>query len=892
MQKNNKQQGLAKPQGLTTTKVDQLLAQYGLNEIKDVSKTSVLTILVRQVKSNFLIYLLITAMLISFAVGKTITGDTIAVIIFVVVLAGFMQEYRAEKTIQALKSLLVPVTIVIRNGKEQEISSTNIVPGDVVVLRAGEKIPADCLLLEEQELRVNEAILTGESGEIRKKSGAEQKYSEKNMVFMGSYVVNGRGMAKVLHTGMNTRFGAIAGLVSTTQKELPLQKKVNVIAKYMTIIALAVSVITGILMLTRSPMITGELITTVLILVIALSVSAFPEGLPVVLLTTLASGAYRMAKQHAIVNRMSIIETLGETTVICADKTGTITRGEMTVTHLFANNKSFQVTGSGYESVGNILFKNNVVAKNTEPVLQLLIKSAVLCNDAVIQQTYDAQTSNHVFKTIGTPTESALLILAAKAGIYKDDLFCDRIHEIPFSSERKMMSVLCKHGKEKVVYSKGAPEYLLKHCKFMQTSKGVISLNDRERKKIFSENNKMTRNTLRTVGFAYKKTHGSATSHTEEGFIFVGIAGIEDPPRQEVRDAIRVCQRAGIQVKMITGDNKETALAIAKEIHLQGKSIEGEQLDNMTDEELSAIVQSTVLFARVKPEHKLRIVHALKLKGEIVAMTGDGVNDAPALKEAHIGIAMGKNGTDVSRSAADLVLQDDHFSTIVNAISEGRTIFSNIRKFVTYQLSCNLAELLILFVGVLVSPVLGWQIPLLVALQLLFMNLVTDNLPAITLGFNPGSKDSMQEKPRKKTSILSTHLIGLLIFTACVLAFFVLGAYYAAFNKLGMSSESARTIALVTLICLEIGSAFTFRSFRKGVFTRSPFVNPWLFCASVVSLLATGAVVYVPALNTVFETVPLTLTGILVAISAAVMFVILFDLLKYVNNKKRFFEVG
>ncbi|MDO8660578.1 MAG: HAD-IC family P-type ATPase, partial [Candidatus Woesearchaeota archaeon] len=431
---------------------------------------------------------------------------------------------------------------------------------------------------------------------------------------------------------------------------------------------------------------------------------------------------------------------------------------------------------------------------------------------------------------------------------------------------------------------------LLEHCLFVQ-KKGIVKLTAKERKKIIEANKKMNCAALRTVGFAYKKTNNSAKKHTEKGFIFVGLVGIEDPPREEVCEAILVCQRAGIQVKMITGDHKETALAIAKEIKLQGSLIEGEQLENMTDEELSTIVQSTAIFARVKPEHKLRIVRALKLKGEIVAMTGDGVNDAPALKEAHIGIAMGKNGTDVSRSVADLVLKDDNFGTIVSAISEGRTIFSNIRKFVTYQLSCNLSELLILFIGVLVSPFLGWQIPILVALQLLFMNLVTDNLPAITLGFNQGSRDVMTEKPRKKTNILSKQLIALLIFTGCVLALFVLGVYYVAFNRLGVSSESARTIALVTLICLQIGSAFTFRSFRKGVLTRSPFVNPWLFFASVVSLLATGAVVYTPLLNIVFETVPLTLTGIFVAISAAVMFVILFDLLKCVNNKKRFFEL-
>jgi len=872
--------------GLTKREVEKRLEQHGLNEIKDISKTTLLKILLRQIKSNFVIYLLIVAMLISFFVGKSVTAYVILAVIVMVIIVGFVQEYRAEKAISALKGMLVPVSIVIRDGKEQEVQSVNIVPGDILLLRNGEKIPADCILLEEQELRMNESVLTGESKEIRKKAGNEKNYTDENLVFMGTYIVNGRCIAKVIYTGMNTQFGKIAGLISTTEKELPLQKKVNKIAKYMAIIAIIISVLTGILMLSQSAVINEEIIISVLILVIALSVSAFPEGFPVVLITTLAFGARRMAKQNAIVNRMSIIETLGETTVICSDKTGTITKGEMTVKRIFAGNSFFDVTGAGYEAKGDLLYKNKKIDISKELVLNLLIKNSVLCNDAIIERTGE----DYKYKVIGSPTEASLLILAAKAGLFKEDIKFNRIQEIPFNSERKMMSVLCQLNKEKIVYSKGAPEYLIKYCNFIQKKDGIFRLTERERKNILEANKDMTSNSLRTVAFAYKEVKTFTKDHFEEDLIFTGIVGMEDPPREEVKEAISICQNAGIKVKMITGDSKETAMAIAKEIGLRGKLMDGNELDNISDDELAKVISSISIFARVKPEHKLRIIKALKLNGEIVTMTGDGVNDAPALKEAHIGVAMGKSGTDVSRSVADLTLKDDNFNTIVLAINEGRTIFKNIRKFVTYQLSCNFAELSILFIGVLLAPFLGWQIPLLLALQILFMNLVTDNLPAITLGFNPSSKDVMNDVPRKKAEILNKNLILLLIFTGILLAFLVLSSYFITFNILGESLEYSRTVALFSLICLEIVSAFNFRSFRKGVLNRGLFVNPYLVYASAISLIATFLIIYSP-LNKVFETVPLKLGGFIIPIFVSLVLIIIFDLLKYINNRKKFFDL-
>ncbi|MFA5856555.1 MAG: cation-transporting P-type ATPase [Candidatus Pacearchaeota archaeon] len=872
--------------GLTEKEARSKLAQYGKNEIREISKNGPLKILLRQVKSNFIIYLLFFAMLLSFLVGKVPTGITILCVIFMVIIVGFIQEYRAEKALGALKNMIMPVSIIIRDGKEKEEFSINLVPDDIIIFRSGEKIPADCIILEQKDLVVNESILTGESREVKKEAIKQNnKISEVNQLFMGSFVVNGRCIAKIIHTGMDTKFGKIAGMISTAEKELPLQKKVNKIAKYMATIAIIVSLLTGLLMIVRAETLSQEFLIEVLILIIALSVSAFPEGLPVVLITTLASGVFKMAKKNAIVNRISVVETLGETTVICSDKTGTITKGEMTVRKIYSDNNLYNISGTGYEATGKFLLNNKEVDIKKENVLELLFKSAIFCNDTRIERIGD----DNVYKPIGTPTEAALLIMAAKAGIMKDDLEFKRLEESPFNSDRKMMSVLGKYNSKNYVFVKGAPEILLNKCKSIQRNDGVFTLSSKEKSRILNINKEMTNDTLRTLSIAYKKPI-SIKENLEEDLIYLGTVGMEDPPREEVKDSIKICLNAGIKVKMITGDNKETALAIARQIGLRGEVIEGSELDKISEEDLIKKIKNIVIFARVRPEHKLRIVKALKENGEIVTMTGDGVNDAPALKEAHIGIAMGLGGTDVTREVSDITLKDDNFVTIVNAIKEGRTIFRNIKKFVTYQLSCNLAELIILFMGVLLSPYLGWQVPILLALQILFMNLVTDNLPAITLGFNPPSNDVMDEKPRKKADILDKKLIYLLIFTGVILAFFTLFAVYLSHNVFNYDFEVARTVALVSLILLEIASAFNYRSFRKGVLNRSPFVNKYLLFASMISILATIIIIYTP-LNKIFGTVPISLYGWLCALIPTILLILLFDILKAINNKKKFFDI-
>jgi P-type Ca2+ transporter type 2C len=872
--------------GLTEKEAKKNLEKYGFNEIKEIRKISPLKIIIRQIKSNFIIYLLFFAVFLSFFVGEPITAYVILFVIIFVILIGFFQEYKAEKAIEKLKEMVMPTSLVLRGDIQEEILTKEIVPGDIIILRTGEKVPADCIVLSDKNLLVNEAVLTGESDEIEKSSAKNLNFPlKKNFIFTGSFVVNGKCMAKVINTGMNTKFGKIAELISNVEKELPLQKKINSISKYMALIGIIIAFLTGIIILIQSE-INNKIIIEILILTIAIAVSAFPEGFPVVLITTLSMGVYRMAKKNAIVNRMSIIETLGETTIICADKTGTITKGEMTVKKIFLNNEIINVEGGGYEGYGNFILNNYKINPLNHKTLSLLLKTAVNCNDSIIKRTGE----DKLFDVYGAPTEGALLVMASKANIYSDD-FNERLDEIPFSSERKMMSVLCEEKNKKFIYTKGALEYILKRCKYIQRENGIFRLLERDKKRIINEKEKMASDALRTLSFAYKEINSNNLEEKEEqDLIFLGFLGMEDPPREGVKDALISCEKAGIKIKMITGDDKETAISIAKQIGLKPiKVIEGFEIDKLSDKDFFKVVKQATVFSRVKPENKLRIVKILKSQGEIITMTGDGVNDAPALKEAHIGVAMGKNGTDVSKSVADLTLKDDNFVTIVEAIKEGRTIFNNIRKFLTYQLSCNFSELMILFLGVLLMPFFGWPFPILLALQILFMNIVTDNLPAITLGLNKSSKDIMIEKPRKKANILKKKFLIVLSISGSLMVFFVLSTFYITYNIFGQTAENVRTTALLSLIILEIVSAFNFRSFRKPTLTRSIFINPYLFFASLISLIATFLIIYTP-LNKIFETTPLPLLNFLIPFFLGILLILIFDILKRINNKKNFLK--
>jgi P-type Ca2+ transporter type 2C len=864
-------------QGLTQNQVNVLLKQFGLNELKDTSSSSPLKILLRLIKNNFILYLLLVGSLVSFFVGESITAYTILIVMVVIIVISFFQEYRAEQAVKALKKMITQQSKVLRDGKEQEIPSSNLVPGDLLILRIGERVPADCLVVEESELRVNESILTGESQEVKKQVAQSlNQYSDQNLLFMGSFVINGKARAVVIHTGMNTKFGNIANLITTTEKSLPLQDKVNRIAKYMVIVAIVISLLTGILMALRVESWSLTALSSILVLMIALSVSAFPEGLPVVLVTTLAIGATRMAKQNAIVNRMSIIETLGETTVICADKTGTITTGEMTAQKVWLDGRLINISGVGYQGVGKFTEDGQVLDPLKNQSLASLLEAALICNDAQIE--LDDQGGE--YKILGTPTEGSLMVLAAKADLFREDLKGKRVEEVPFNSERKMMSVLYDQSGRKTVYAKGAIEAILKNSKFLQKGNQVVELTKEQISQIEEVHQSLTKAAYRTIALAYKPFKGQGLDYKETDLIFLGFVGIDDSPREEVAESIALCQRAGITVKMITGDNQETALAVANQVGLFGKVLTGEELDRITDQELSNLIKDITIFARVRPEHKLRIVKVLKDQGEIVTMTGDGVNDAPALKEAHIGVAMGKNGTDVSRSVADLTLKDDNFATIVLAIKEGRTVFNNIRKFVSFQVACNWAELSILLLGVIFAPFFGWEIPIFLALQILFMNLVTDDLPALTLGFNSSSKDIMLNKPLRKAQILSKQNIVFMVIATILVTFCTLSAFYLSFNILGKSTEVSRTIAMVTLILLEIACVFSFRSFRFPVLSRSLFINPYLFWASLISIVITVMIIYLP-INSVFGVVPIGLVEWILGVMGAIVLLVIFDLLKY-----------
>jgi Ca2+-transporting ATPase len=808
-------------------------------------------------------------MLASFFVGNAVTGYTLLCVICVVIVVGFVQEYKAEQAVQALRSMLMPVSLVLRDKIEAEIPSRELVPGDIVILRSGERVPADCVLLEEHELRVDESILTGESKDVPKTAIRDlTRQDPEHLVFMGTFILHGRCVCQVIGTGMRTEFGKISGMISAAEKELPLQRKINRIAEYMVTLAFVVSALTAFLLLSRNLPLTPAVLVETLIVVIALSVAAFPEGLPVVLISTLAAGAHRMAHKNAIVNRMSAIEALGETTVICSDKTGTITKGEMTVRKIAVDDIVIDVGGAGYEAEGDLTHKDRAFPVAENASLRLLLQAAVLCNDASIRR------DGRDFRISGSSTEAALLVMAAKAGVRRDSGRGERVDEIPFTSHRKMMSVLVRHGESYAVYAKGAPELLLKRCTAVHRHGAVGKLTEPQQAEILAINRSLTRRGYRTLALATKRTSNMLRDSFEEGLIFLGIVAIEDPPRDEVREAVATCSEAGIRVKMLTGDSKETAMTIASEIGLVGDTLEGEAIDRLTDEELERALPHTAVFARVRPEHKLRIVQLLKRQGEVVTMTGDGVNDAPALKEAHVGVAMGMRGTDVARDVADLTLKDDHFSTIVAAVAEGRTVFSNIQKFTTYQISINLAQVSLIFLALL----LGMPLPLL-PIQILFMNLLSDEVTALTLGFAPASLDVMKRPPRRNAQIISRDAATMLFIAGTIITAGSLSLFAFALYVLHQPLEVARTTALVTMVLFGIVSAFNFRSLRSTLYELPILANRHLTYAAAAAFAMTLVVIYTPA-SAIFETAPIAIESWLLAIGVASTLAFAFDLIK------------
>jgi Ca2+-transporting ATPase len=853
--------------GLSSEEVKRRLEEFGYNELKEKKRVTPFQIFLNQFKDVFVIMLL-AATVISFLIGETVDAITIAIIVILNSVVGFIQEYRSEKAMEAMKKLTAPKARVIRNGDETVVDAREIVPGDIVLLEAGDRVPADGRLVETVDLKADEAVLTGESTDVTKNLGVVKEDTpiadRKNSVFMATHMTYGRGKAVITSTGMKTEFGKIAELVQTMEtEESPLKQKLESFAKKLGIVIVALTALIFALELYEIFVIgvaqSADVIANVLNafeVSIALAVSAVPEGLPAIVTVSLALGARELARRNAILRRLSSAETLGATTVICSDKTGTLTKGEMTVRKIYVNNKIFDVTGAGYEPKGEFLVDGTPISPKENPELELMLRANTLNANA----HYDGK------RVIGDTTEGALIVAAAKAGITKKEAeeTYPRVHEVPFTSERKRMTTVHKMPEGKIVaYVKGAPEMIIERSTHILKDGKIKKFTAEEKKEILAINEQMANDALRVLGAAYNEDlpKGFIEECDEEDFesnlVFLGLSGMIDPPRAEAKEANDRCREAGIKTVMITGDHKLTAVAIAKELGMlhSDKVLTGVELDDLSDEEFGRVVEEVSVYARVSPEHKLRIVKALKKKGEIVAMTGDGVNDAPALKQADIGVAMGITGTDVTREAADIVLADDNFATIVNAVEGGRGIYDNIRKFSFFLLRSNFDELLVIGSFAL----LGLELPL-TAGMILWINLVTDGGPALALTMDPPEDDLMQRPPRDpKEGILHGRIASILV--TFVTQFIGTGIVFAvSFYVLGRPIEEARAMAFVQATLQELVIVWNCRSERHNAFKIGFTSNKFLLVAVLVSAILTVVIPY----TYLFGTAPLNLIDWLV----------------------------
>jgi len=859
--------------GLSSNEAKKRLAQYGPNKLVEKRRVSPLRIFLGQFKDIFVLMLLIAiviSLFITFTKAEAPTIEdyadpiTIGVIVALNAVVGFIQEYRSEKAIEAMKKLTSPKARVMRDGKDTVIPAEEVVPGDIILLETGDRVPADARLIEAVDLKTDEAVLTGESTPVEKITEVVPENTpvsdRRNIVFMATHVIYGRGRAVVTSTGMNTEFGKIAEMVQAIEEEeTPLKAKLEKFAKKLGAFVIIACLVIFILEL-LDPARPGEIMDS-FFTAVALAVSAVPEGLPAVVTVTLALGARELAKRNAIIRRLSSAETLGAVTVICSDKTGTLTKGEMTVRRIYADEKFIDVTGVGYESRGDFLVEGKKIDVEKESVLNLLLHGAALCTNA----TYDGKNIT------GDTTEGALIVAAAKAGFIKEDLEkeCPRIHEVPFTSERKMMTTVHKVGENRLLaYVKGAPEIVLARCTKIMRDRKIERLTVKEREKILKVNENMASEALRVLGVAFKELENveildlrakDFNVKVENELIFLGLIGMIDPPREEAKAAEQLCKRAGIKTVMITGDHLLTAVAVAKEIGMmkeESMALTGSELDKLDDEEFEDIVENVAVYARVSPEHKLRIIRALKKKGHIVAMTGDGVNDAPALKNADIGVAMGITGTDVTKEAADMVLADDNFATIVSAVEGGRKIYDNIRKFAFFLLRCNFDELLVIGSFAL----LGLELPL-TAGMILWINLMTDGAPALALSQDPPADDLMSRPPRDpKEGILHGRLASILAtfvtqFTGTAVLFYI--AYYIWHEPL----EEARTLAFIQATLQELIIVWNCRSETKNAFRVGFTNNKYLLFAVVFSASVTFIIPYTGVLFgfPIFGTAPMTL---------------------------------
>ncbi|WP_066673953.1 calcium-translocating P-type ATPase, SERCA-type [Clostridium septicum] len=811
--------------GLTTKEAENRQKTYGLNELSHKKKTSPVIIFLSQF-NDFITWVLIAATIISGIMGDKADAITILIIVVVNAILGFVQEYRTEKSLEALKDLAAPTCKVLRDGALKVINSIEVTIGDLIILEAGDRVPADGTFIEASLIMVDESLLTGESVGVSKDTK-----KDKNQGYMGTTILKGRGILLVDGIGMKTEMGKIADLLDNIEEEKsPLRERLDSLGKVLVALCLVICAVVTVLGILR-----GNAIGEMFMLGVSLAVAAIPEGLAAIVTVALALGVSRMLKKNALVRKLPAVETLGCTSVICSDKTGTLTQNKMTVKEIYMNGRIYEI-------------EKEKLTNHT-----MMMKALIYCNDC----NYDFNVKNIDKALHGDPTETALI-----KAFFKDvpllEAFIsnsNRIYDIPFDSTRKMMSVIVREGTKETCYMKGAPERVIDRCSYILENGVVKPLTSQKKKQVAAFIEAMSNRALRCIAAAYKEEGLVKNENLEKGLIFLGVAGSIDPPRLEVRDAVLKCKLAGIQPVMITGDHKNTALAIAKSINIcntEDQAITGEEIEKLTDEELMKKVNKVRVFARVSPNHKLRIVKAFKKQNKIVAMTGDGVNDAPAIKEADIGVAMGISGTDVTKEAAAMVLMDDNFATIVSAVEEGRVIYDNIRKFIRYLLSCNLGEVLTMFLASLFympNP--------LTPIQILFVNLATDGLPAIALGVDPADKDIMRQQPREKgesifaRGLWSKILVRGCLIGICTLLAFMTGRYYE------MDLVTCRTLALTTLVMSQLLHVFECRSERHSIFEIKLFTNPYLVGACTISTLMVCSILYIPFLSSIFNTVPL-----------------------------------
>ncbi len=857
--------------GLSAREAERRLDHLGKNALERAKTISPLEILLDQFR-DFMVIVLCAAAIASFALGEL--GDTIAIITIVILnaLLGFIQEYRAERSLEALQELAAPSAKVIRDGVPVEVKAHDIAPGDLLVIEVGARIAADTRLIEVAGLEVEESILTGESLPVAKTahdilSGNVSLGDRRNMVFMGTVVTRGHGKGIVVETGMSTEIGKIAHMVQEVKDETtPLQHRLEHLGRILVAVSIALCAFVGI-----AGFIRGGHPVEMIMSGVSLAVAAIPEGLPAVVTIALALGVQRMGRRNAIVRRLPAVETLGCVTVICADKTGTLTRNEMTLREIFLGDKRVEITGAGYAPFGEFHISGQRIDPRGCKNLMLALEIGLRCSNAVLTRNRKAVTSESLLAgkksgpaprwgILGDPTEGALIVAALKAGLlpHTPNATNYPVHEIPFDPNRKRMTTIHRESKGFIAYTKGAPEVIISLCTSVLESGRVRDLSLAEKRRILQENSRMASKGLRVLALAYRnipELQVTDLDSVESNLVFVGLVGMEDPPREEVKKSIASAKSAGIRTIMITGDHLGTALSVARALGIAQSgdpAITGAELDSMTDCQLLKCVENSCVFARVNPEHKLRIVKALKAHGHVVAMTGDGVNDAPAVREADIGVAMGLSGTDVTREAAAMVLADDNYATIVAAVEEGRAIYDNIRKFIRYLLGCNTGEVLTMLIAVII----GLPLPL-VPIQILWMNLVTDGLPAIALGVDPLDPKAMTRKPRDPRENIFGEGLGLkiasqgIIIGICTILSFIISL------ALHGDIKRARTVAFTCVVMAQLIYVFHCRSEYQKLSEIDLRSNPYVIGAVIISGAMQLMAVYLPAAQGVFRTTTL-----------------------------------